>query len=127
MHHTNSDNESVFKHKNGSSYINRVWLEATSKVEDFLVAFGAIPCGQISNRNSRGGDLYKILNTELILVSPKHDSQRPRILGVSFHSDQLISKSDVHGIWVESHTDALCAASALNKTNAADAKSRAAD
>ena len=101
----------TYEHKNGVSHISEVWVEGNTTVATFLEAFGAKLCGKLPENTAVEGQIFKLSNDSLIIVTPRTTNQRQRFVGVRFalEGGDFNSINNAHGVWLKGSGAKLCA------------------
>lgn len=98
------DADSVLSHRNGSTGIREVWVEATAELGGVLLALGARPCGVDAGPDGREAEVYAVGGGRVALL-PVTPGARPRVVGVVLAGpsgpDGRGGGDRVHGLRVE--------------------------
>jgi hypothetical protein len=74
------DADSIFRHDPRATALAEVWLEGDAALETFLRRLGAAECGVVRNASGQTGKRFSLKRGNLVVV-PRRDASRPRVLG----------------------------------------------
>lgn len=101
--HVHSEaSDSLMTHANHAVGIDKVWIQGTTRTEEFLLSLSPKSCGVDHHPAGFRGSTVGTALGHLVVVRPEGDPSRLRVLAVTLRSgvDALFAPEEAHGIWL---------------------------